>query len=256
MPSAALFGATGATGKHILKELLSNKEITKVGEYGRRVTALDSLKDVDTSKLHQKVVDFEKIEEDQDLKQGWDIVYIAYVLVPLAKHATNLFGSLGTTRAAAGSAAAFEKIDREHVLAAARATKTTGTQRLVYISSVGANRNSMFLYSRSKGLTEDGLSALGYSDTIIFRPGFLKGRDTKQAFMANALDGFMSILPGYKNHMQIHVADLGKAVVTAGLLGTAGLPKAAQATEQPANGHKFTLIGNVGALGLASLSSA
>ncbi|CCA71840.1 hypothetical protein PIIN_05775 [Serendipita indica DSM 11827] len=240
MPSAALFGATGATGKHILKELLSNKEITKVGEYGRRVTALDSLKDVDTSKLHQKVVDFEKIEEDQDLKQGWDIVYIA----------------LGTTRAAAGSAAAFEKIDREHVLAAARATKTTGTQRLVYISSVGANRNSMFLYSRSKGLTEDGLSALGYSDTIIFRPGFLKGRDTKQAFMANALDGFMSILPGYKNHMQIHVADLGKAVVTAGLLGTAGLPKAAQATEQPANGHKFTLIGNVGALGLASLSSA
>ncbi|CCA76277.1 hypothetical protein PIIN_10272 [Serendipita indica DSM 11827] len=43
--------------------------------------------------------------------------------------------------------------------------------------------------------------------------------------MANALDGFMSILPGYKNHMQIHVADLGKAVVTAGLLGTAGLPQ-------------------------------
>ncbi|CAG7848074.1 SubName: Full=Uncharacterized protein {ECO:0000313/EMBL:CCA71840.1} [Serendipita indica DSM 11827] len=137
---------------------------------------------------------------------------------------------------------ALRGINERHVLAAARATKTPDTQRLVYISS--------------KGLTGDGLSALGYSDTIIFRPGFLKGRDTKQAFMANALDGLMSILPGYKNHMQVHVADLGKAVVTAGLLGTAGLPKAAQATEQPANGHKFTLIGNVGALGLASLSSA
>ncbi len=54
-----------------------------MGEYGRRVTTLDSLKDdvsLDTSKLQQKAIDFEKIQEEQDLKQDWDIVYIAYVL--------------------------------------------------------------------------------------------------------------------------------------------------------------------------------
>ena len=55
--------------------------------------------------------------------------------------------------------------------------------------------------------------------------------------------------------MQIHVADLGKAVASAGLLGTAGLPKTTEATEQPISGGKFTLIGNTGALRLANPSS-
>jgi oxidoreductase len=30
-----------------------------------------------------------------------------------------------------------------------------------------------YLVSRSKGMTEQALAGLGYSDTIIFRPGFL-----------------------------------------------------------------------------------
>lgn len=79
MPSAAIFGATGAVGKHILSSLLAAPEFTKVGEFGRRVTSIDSLQG-NKSKLVQKTVDFEKISEEPALKEHWDVVYISYVI--------------------------------------------------------------------------------------------------------------------------------------------------------------------------------
>lgn len=83
----------------MLKQLLESSHFTKVGEYGRRTTALDTLPASAKEKLEQKTIDFEKLEL-ADLAHGkWDVVFI----------------TLGTTRAAAGSAAAFEKIDRECV---------------------------------------------------------------------------------------------------------------------------------------------
>jgi len=42
MPSALVLGATGAVGKHILSGLLASPEYTRVGEFGRRVTAVES----------------------------------------------------------------------------------------------------------------------------------------------------------------------------------------------------------------------
>lgn len=117
--SALIIGATGATGKHLLKELLASNDFSRVGEYGRRVTPADQLGGA-SSKLEQKVIDFEKIEE-AGLKDGkWDVVFITYVvrfksaLWP-AEHRRKT--RLGTTRAAAGSAEAFERIDREYVRA-------------------------------------------------------------------------------------------------------------------------------------------
>ncbi|KIK23788.1 hypothetical protein PISMIDRAFT_678758, partial [Pisolithus microcarpus 441] len=70
----------------------------------------------------------------------------------------------------------FEKIDREYVVNACRAAKSEDPaheQRLVYLSSVGADATSHFLFTKSKGLTELALARLGYSDTIVFRPGML-----------------------------------------------------------------------------------
>lgn len=76
--SALLIGATGAVGKHVLRELIASKEYTRVGEYGRRVTPKDQLGE-GSSKLEQKTLDFEKLE-DAGLKDGkWDVVFITYV---------------------------------------------------------------------------------------------------------------------------------------------------------------------------------
>lgn len=79
MRSALIIGATGATGKHVLRELIKSPEFTRVGEYGRRVTPKDQLGE-GAGKVEQKVIDFEKLGES-GLKDGkWDVVIITYVL--------------------------------------------------------------------------------------------------------------------------------------------------------------------------------
>ena len=77
--SALLIGATGATGKHLLRELLTSSYFTRVAEAGRRVTPKEQLPSGTEAKLQQIVVDFEKIGE-AGLKDGkWDVVFITYV---------------------------------------------------------------------------------------------------------------------------------------------------------------------------------
>ncbi len=86
MVTAAVFGSTGATGKHILSYLLKSPEYKRVGAFGRRVTALDTLDPgADKSKLFQKTVNFEKIGAEQALKEPWDGVFIASVNPLLAR---------------------------------------------------------------------------------------------------------------------------------------------------------------------------
>ena len=135
--TALILGATGATGRHLLRELLSNSEWSKVGEYGRRVTPESSLPE-NWSKLEQKAIDFENLDA-AGLKDGrWDVVFV----------------TLGTNHASAGSTEMFEKIDREcvvrfavlgptlilrhrYVVNACQAAKTddpTHEQRIVYLS--------------------------------------------------------------------------------------------------------------------------
>lgn len=115
--TAVIFGATGATGRHVLRELLESPSYSKVLEAGRRVTPVDTLPASAKDKLVQQTVDFEKLEAEK--LSGYDHVYITcvqclvYVCIDVETYG---LGRLGTTRKAAGSAEAFERIDREYVL--------------------------------------------------------------------------------------------------------------------------------------------
>jgi len=240
MTSALIIGATGATGQFVLKEILSTTYFTRVGEYGRRVTPTNDLPTViEPVTLEQKSIDFENLGAS-GLKEGkWDVIYI----------------TLGTSRAAAGSAEAFEKIDREYVLNAAREAKSddpSHKQRLVYLSSTGANSKSSFLYPKSKGLTEEGLAAIGYDDTIIFQPGILAGRNSGRIgeTILGAITGPLShIFSG----LEIKIPVLGKSIVLAGKVGSAALPATAQATTTGGSGSgtTYTVIGNAGAVAMS-----
>ncbi|KAG1771073.1 hypothetical protein EV702DRAFT_660092 [Suillus placidus] len=235
MSTALILGATGATGRHLLHELLSSNEWSKVGEYGRRVTPEADLPQ-NRGKLEQKTVDFENLEA-AGLKDGrWDVVFV----------------TLGTTRTKAGSAEMFEKIDREYVVNACKAAKTDDPehkQRVVYLSSSGANPSSSFLYMRSKGLTELGIARLGYADTIVFRPGFLKGAQRADTRLSETMAGYVTgVLSHFTSNADIHVSVLAKAIMKAGTLGSSGLPPAVGATKAGQEDAWFTLIGNKGAL--------
>ncbi|KAH9479324.1 Protein FMP52, mitochondrial [Psilocybe cubensis] len=239
--TALIIGATGQTGRHLLQNLLASPHFSHVGEYGRRVTPTEEIT-TGKDKLEQKTIDFEKISESGLKQKNWDVVFI----------------TLGTTRANAGSAEAFEKIDREYVLAAAkeaRSSDPSASQRLVYLSSGGANSSSPFLYPKSKGLTEEGLASLGYSDTIIFRPGFLAGTNRSDHRLAESVFGKITgVLSYVTSAVEINIRTLGKAMAEAGRLGSASLPPAVHAAQAGKDGAKFTVINNAGAIKLAELT--
>jgi len=237
--SALIIGATGSVGKHLLSELLASGEYNQVTEIGRRVTSFQEGQSVPgKEKLKQKVINFDKIDQEGLSEGNYDAVYI----------------TLGTSRAAAGSAANFEKIDREYVINAAKAAKSQDTscqQRLVYLSSTGSSPSSPFLYPKSKGLTELGLAALKYSDTIIFRPGLLTHRDEPR-FAEKALGLFTRVASVFGNDYEIPVQQVAKAITRAGEVGTGGLPSdALPTTVETKDGGKFTVIGNRGASALS-----
>ncbi|KAG8902754.1 Protein fmp52, mitochondrial [Tulasnella sp. 408] len=153
---------------------------------------------------------------------------------------------LGTTKAQAGSAEAFEKIDREYVINAAKAAKTDDPkQRLVYLSSMSANANSRMLYTRSKGLTEQGLAAL-FSDCIVFRPGLLKAADRGgPPRLAETIYGKV-----------LDVKELAKGIALAAAQGSANLAPEALATKEDPKKEgvsPYWVVGNKGCFGLSRL---
>lgn len=83
--------------------------------------------------------------------------------------------ALGTTRRKAGSWDAFCAVDRDAVLAFARAARRGGAQRMMFISSAGADAASRNAYLRLKGEVEEAVKCLGYPRIDILRPGLLLG---------------------------------------------------------------------------------
>lgn len=149
--SAIILGATGATGKPLLTELLGSSHYDRVHAFVRRPFKADS-PHKENDKLIEHAIDFDKLTDSQEGAQALRDVQAEAVYI-----------TLGTTRAQAGSAQAFERIDREYVLAAAKAALSDRQkssqlgQRVVYCSSISASSNSRLLYAHSKGLTEEGL---------------------------------------------------------------------------------------------------
>ncbi|KAG5352295.1 hypothetical protein C0989_002970 [Termitomyces sp. Mn162] len=247
--SALLIGATGQTGQQILRDLLQSPDFAKVGEYGRRVTDKSALPASGVDKLVQRTIDFENLEEAGLKEHKWDVVFIACVF----KGGGWAWRSMRIEVANVDVHLDSEQ-RRKYVVNAARGAKSDAPdQRLVYVSSIGADASSKFLYTRSKGLTENALAGLGYGDTIIFRPAFLAGTNRDSIRLGESIAALvLPIVSYFSNNAQIDISTLAKSVVAAGKLGSAALPASAMASQVGKNGASFTLINNKGALALAS----
>ena len=90
-----------------------------------------------------------------------------------------LFSCLGTTIKAAGSQDAQWKVDYTYQFEAARQARANGVEKLVLVSSVGADSRSKIFYSRMKGQLDDDVVKLGFPGCFILRPSSLirKGSD-------------------------------------------------------------------------------
>jgi uncharacterized protein YbjT (DUF2867 family) len=89
--------------------------------------------------------------------------------------ADDAFCCLGTTRAKAGSAEAFRRVDFDAVEEFARAAQAAGAKRFLLVSSSGADARSPFLYPRVKGEAEEAVSRLPFEAVAVLRPSLLLG---------------------------------------------------------------------------------
>ncbi|MEI7062213.1 NAD-dependent dehydratase [Dickeya chrysanthemi] len=146
-----LVGATGLVGHQVLLNALADKRITQVTAPVRRELPAHD-------KLLAPQVDFEHLPQDAD---WW--------------RADAVICTLGTTIKAAGSQAAFYRVDHDYPLAVARLAQEHGTPAYVLNSARGASVTSRFFYNRVKGEVERDLAGVGFSSLTLVRPGLIGG---------------------------------------------------------------------------------
>ena len=152
---ALIIGATGATGKDLVKVLLQDPDYTEVVIFVRRKSGLTH------PKLLEIVTDFDKLETVSGHIKGdvW-------------------FSCLGTTLKVAGSKSKQWHIDYEIPAAFAQIARANGITSAVLLSAYGASSTSRIFYSKIKGKLEDNLDSLAFDQYIIFKPGSLLREDT------------------------------------------------------------------------------
>lgn len=150
---ALVAGGSGLVGRQLLPLLLAAPEYARVFAVSRRPLPIEH------ARLANRVLRFDVPLEGQ--------------LKGLAVQ--DAFCCLGTTLRAAGGQAGFRAVDHDLVLAFARAAKAAGAERLVVVSSIGADAGSNNFYLRVKGETERDLEALRLRALDLIQPSLLLG---------------------------------------------------------------------------------
>lgn len=134
---------------------------------------------------------------------------------------THVFSCLGTTIKAAGSQAAFRRVDFDMPLMIARAAREAGAQHFLLVSSLGANPKSRFFYPRVKGELEEAVSALGYRSVTIVRPSFLEGNRAERRLGEQLGIPIFRLFPA--KYRSVHVDQVARALVAAARAGRPGI---------------------------------
>ncbi len=149
--TAIVVGATGATGKQLVAQLLENPNVATVKIFIRKKITLSH------PKLEIYVVNFDVIDTWQHLLAG-----------------NVLFSVLGTTLKQAGSKVNQYKVDVTYQYNITKAALGNGISTIVLLSAFGANPSSIFFYPKMKGVLEALLKNLPLVSLHIFQPGILE----------------------------------------------------------------------------------
>jgi uncharacterized protein YbjT (DUF2867 family) len=194
---ALLAGASGLTGGFTLEALLGAPEISRVIAVTRRPLGRGH------TRLANRIVQIDRLEA-QLKGVACDVALCC----------------LGTTIRQAGSQERFRAVDLDTVLAFARAARTANAQRLVVMSSVGADPAAGNFYLRTKGEMEAGLEALGFESLDILQPSVLlawRGEIRPLELAAGALMPLLNPLLGgqYRQYRGISARTVAAAMLGA-----------------------------------------
>lgn len=199
---ALVIGATGATGKDIVDQLLQDDDFSQVDIFVRRAV------DTRHPKLKVHVVDFNDIHSWESELQG-DV----------------LFSALGTTRKQAGGKEAQWKVDYSYQYETAKAARKNGVTTHALVSAFNADPQSSFFYPQLKVALEDAVLALGYPKNVIMRPPSLirKGSDRFEENISVKVLQFINRFGFLKEWSPMPTEMVAEAMIEAAKESTPGL---------------------------------
>lgn len=191
---AIVLGATGATGKELVRQFIENPKITEVIAVVRRMYFQPE------PKLRELLIDFEEMEKYNDEMK-----------------ADLAFSALGTTLKAAGSKEAQWSIDFDYQLKFAEICEKNNVNCFALISATGANSKSKIFYSQMKGELENAVKALKFKKLIIAQPASLirPNSDRKMEVFSSKIASFITGMGILKSYTPVSTEKLAQAVISA-----------------------------------------
>jgi uncharacterized protein YbjT (DUF2867 family) len=193
MKTAIVIGATGLVGNKIVSKLLNDSRYEKIKVFGRRALKISN------SKLEEYIIDFDHLEDWKQKITG-----------------DELYSALGTTIKKAGSKEAQNKIDFSYQYEMARIASENNVNKMLLVSSLGANSKSGNFYLRIKGELEDAALELPFKNIFIFRPSILMGDRTEKRFGESVginLAKIFSKIPPLKKYRPVKAEEVAESMI-------------------------------------------
>ena len=152
MKIALLFGASGLVGSHLLNQLISNNNYSKIKLFVR------SAIDLNDPKIEIIQTDFNNLENHREDIKGDDC-----------------FFCIGTTKKNSPDKDEYKRVELEVPKQIAQIAKSNLVNSFVFISSGYADPKSSGDYLKFKGEVEEELKKLNFSKLGVMRPSFLLG---------------------------------------------------------------------------------
>ena len=190
---ALVLGATGATGRELVNQLLKNDSFNHVSIFVRNSP------NISHEKLSINTINFSKISEYKSLIKG-DV----------------LFSALGTTKKDAGSSEQQFLVDYTYQYKFAEMAAENGVTTYSLVSSDGANKDSFFFYPKIKGALEEKVKSLDFNNIQIFRPPLLIRQDDlirSGEKIGIKIFNRLSKINIFRSLKPLHVSDLAQKMI-------------------------------------------
>ena len=152
MKTALVFGSSGLIGGHLLNQLIKNDNYNKIKLFVRSEPVINE------PKIEIIKTDFNNLESCKYNIKGDDC-----------------FFCIGTTKQNSPEKNEYQKVELDLPKEIAKIAKDNLIKSFIFISSIYANQNSSGDYVKFKGLVEEELKKLNFSNLGILRPSFLMG---------------------------------------------------------------------------------
>ena len=152
MKTALVFGSTGLIGRHLISQLIKNDNYNKIKLFVRSEIVINE------PKIEIIKTDFNDLENHIEDVKGDDC-----------------FFCIGTTKQNSPDKNEYQKVELDIPKKIAQIARNNSVISFIFISSIYANPKSSGDYVKFKGLVEEELKKLNFSNLGILRPSFLMG---------------------------------------------------------------------------------